>query len=272
MSDAIKIKKLISFDEFKRLIHIQRAVWKHPDVDITPEHQFAVSSKMGGILLGAFAGQELIGFVYSFPAVYRNKHCQHSHLLAVLPEYQGRGIGKSLKLAQRNEALRRGYDLITWTYDPLQAKNANLNLQALAAISRTYLPNFYGQTESLCLGPRIPTDRLLIEWPIKTKRVQERLTNQKKEPGYKVDKLPKALEKENNRRSLLPVPGRMRLSLDSKIVLVESPPDIKALLAEPAIIAAWQKALRRVMSEYFKRGFRADYFIFGPRSFYVLRK
>ena len=94
-----------SFEEFEKLLHIQRVVWKHEDIDLTPVHQFAVSSRMGGILLGAYVGPELAGFVYSFPAVFKGESCQHSHLLAVLPDFQGCGLGKALKWAQREEAV-----------------------------------------------------------------------------------------------------------------------------------------------------------------------
>ena len=175
MAERVRIKPLKAFDEFEKLLEIQRAVWSHSETDLTPVHQFAVSSRMGAILLGAYKGNRLSGFVYSFPAVFRGNWCQHSHLLAVLPEFRGSGLGKALKLAQRDEALRRGYDLITWTFDPLQTRNANLNLQALSAVARTYAANFYGLTPALCLGPGIPTDRLLIEWPIRSPRVRARV-------------------------------------------------------------------------------------------------
>jgi predicted GNAT superfamily acetyltransferase len=266
------IRALLSFEEFEKLVGIQREVWKHGDLDVTPVHQFAISSRMGGILLGAYVGPELAGFVYSFPAEFRGKRCQHSHLLAVLPEYQGCGIGKALKKAQREEALARGYDLITWTFDPLQSRNANLNLQALGAVARTYLPNFYGFTPSLNLAPGLPTDRLLIEWPIKTARVRDRLEGRKRTgPAYKPEHLPTALRRKADSRTGPPVPARPSLDLDARTILVEVPPDVKAVTAaDPGLTAAWQNALRRVMTAYFGRGYRAEHFIFDERSFYVL--
>ncbi|MCJ7487526.1 MAG: GNAT family N-acetyltransferase, partial [Candidatus Aminicenantes bacterium] len=109
MAKRARIKPLASFEEFEKLLHIQRVVWKHEDIDLTPVHQFAVSSRMGGILLGAYVGPELVGFVYSFPAVFKGESCQHSHLLAVLPDFQGFGLGKVLKWAQQEEAVKRGY-------------------------------------------------------------------------------------------------------------------------------------------------------------------
>lgn len=264
------IRALDTQEDFDRLLDIQRAVWGHPDIDLTPAHQFCVSSRMGAILLGAFVGRVLAGFVYSFPAIFRGQACQHSHLLAVLPEFQGNGIGKALKWAQRAEAVNRGYGFLTWTFDPLQTRNANLNLQALGAISRTYFPNFYGLTAALCLGPGIPTDRLLIEWPIRTGRVKGRVEAKAKKPCYDPGLLPKALARKAGQEGTFAPPGRPRLDLDDPVLLVEVPRDIKALAFRCDLIAAWQASLRRVMQHYFGRGFQADHFIFGDRAFYVL--
>lgn len=272
MAEKVGIRALASFEEFEKLLPIQRAVWNHEDANLTPAHQFAISNRMGAILLGAFVGRELAGFVYSFPAVFRGRHCQHSHLLAVRPEFQGYGLGKALKWAQRAEAVRRGYDLITWTFDPLQARNANLNLQALGAVSRTYFPNFYGLTPSLCLGPGIPTDRLLIEWPLRGSQVRGRAEGKGKKPCYEPAALPAALTRKAGGEGTFAEPGRPRLRLEDAVVLVEVPRDIKALAFRCDLIADWQSRLRRVMTAYFDRGYCADHFLFGDRCFYVLRK
>lgn len=271
----LTVRPLTSVAEFEKLLDIQRAVWGHDDLDVTPIHQFCVSSRLGGILIGAFVGRDLAGFVYSFPAVFGKRHIQHSHLLAVRPEFQGWGLGKRLKRAQRDEALRRGYDLITWTFDPLQTRNANLNLQALGAVARTYLPNFYGLTPALCLGPGIPTDRLLIEWPIRTRRVAERLAGKGQKSTRRPDDprmLPKALERASAGEPPFIEPAPPKLGLRDEVLLVEVPRDIRALGGRPDLIAAWQAGLRRVMTRYFARGYRADHFLFGDRAFYVLRR
>jgi predicted GNAT superfamily acetyltransferase len=268
----VTIRALDTQGDFDRLLDIQRAVWKHPDADLTPAHQFCVSSRMGAILLGAFVGRELAGFVYSFPAVFHGRACQHSHLLAVLPEFQGYGLGKALKWAQREEAVKRGYDLLTWTFDPLQTRNANLNLQALGAVSRAYFPNFYGLTPALCLGPGIPTDRLLIEWPIRAGRVKGRAEAKAKRPCHDPERLPKALERRAGAEGTFAPPGRPRLDLEDPVLLVEVPRDIKALAFRCDLIAAWQANLRRVLQHYFDRGWVADHFIFGDRAFYVLKR
>ena len=272
LAERVRIKPLEAFEDFEKLLEIQRAVWKHEDVNLTPVHQFAVSSRMGAILLGAFVGRELAGFVYSFPAVFKGEPCQHSHLLAVLPDFQGDGMGKALKWAQREEALKRGCRFITWTYDPLQTRNANLNLQALGAVSRTYFSNFYGMTPSLCLGPGIPTDRMLIEWPISDRRVKSRIEGKARNPGYDPEALPKAQARRPGGVAPLHRPARPNLGLEDEVVLVEVPGDIRALAGRPDLIAEWQKGLRRAMTAYFGRGYFADNFIFGERAFYVLKK
>ncbi len=272
MPNRVSIRPLTAFRDFEKLILIQRVVWRHDDLDLTPVHQFCVSSRMGAILLGAFTADELAGFVYSFPAVFRGRVCQHSHLLAVLPKYQGRGIGKLLKWAQRDEALRRGYELLTWTFDPLQTRNANLNLQALGAVSRTYVHNFYGLTASLCLGPGIPTDRLIIEWPIREAKIRSLARGSKTKVGINDAAHSKVLRRKAGEEGRSARPSRPKLGLHDDPVLVEVPRDIKATSDRPELIAAWQTGLRRALTHYFGRGYRADHFLYGERCFYVLRK
>ena len=272
----VSVKRLTAFSQFERCVEIQRAVWRHPDLDLTPTHQLCIAQETGAILLGAFVDGEMAGFVYSFPALRGRKAHLHSHLLAVLPEFQGLGLGKRLKWAQREEALKAGYRLITWTFDPLQTKNANLNLQALGACSRIYLPNFYGMTPALCLGPGVPTDRLLIEWPIRDKRVASLAAG--RSPGRPADfdpeRLPKALERRSmpEEAGACPAPRPPRFGLRDPVVLVEVPKDIRPLGGRPDLIASWQKGLRRTMTRYFGEGYRAGFFLFDDRCFYALMK
>jgi len=266
----VLIHKLNKHEEFERLVHIQKAVWGHSDVNLTPAHQFCVHTRMGAILLGAFVDGTLAGFVYSFPALLDGARTQHSHLLAVLPEYQGLGLGKKLKEAQRREALKQGIGLITWTYDPMQARNANLNLHALGVRSRTFFPNFYGNVPSLCLGPGIPTDRLLIEWKIGQKTGTGSRENRRKRAAG--PSLPKALERAGLSGDGFPMPAPSRLGLRDRTVLAEVPPNVASLRGRPDLIAAWQAGLRRVLKSYFKRGYAAVDFIYGERCYYVLER
>ncbi len=282
----IRIRPIGRGSEFEELVDIQREVWKHDEADLTPVHQFRIHARLGGIILGAFVGNRLAGFVYSFPAYLEKKPCQHSHHLAVRPQYQGLGIGKKLKWAQRERALKLGYDLITWTVDPLQAKNANLNTHALGAVTRTYLPNFYGMESALVLGPNIPTDRLLMEWRIKQKSVEMR--RREKFRLYDQAFLRRALERKPKRSlqsgkrpgvpahqalpSKFDLPGIPRLDLADRRLLAEVPPAINSLRKRPGVIAAWQKALRSVLRHYFQLGYEVDDFLFGDRCYYVLSR
>jgi len=286
LADKVLIRKLKDHAEFEYLLHIQKTVWNHSDVNLTPTHQFLIHSRMGAILLGAFVDGKMAGFVYSFPAIYDGGFCQHSHLLAVVPEFQGTGIGKKLKWAQRREALKQGIDLITWTYDPLQAKNANLNLRTLGARSRTYFQDLYGPIPSLRIGSGISTDRLLVEWPLGEKRVLDRQKGKgtgvkdgkrgsgraRRDAPLNLGAMPKALERGEPKGDPFPMPAPPKMNIRERVVLVEIPPDVNTLKPYPEIIASWRIGLRRVMQSYFKRGYAADDFLFGERCCYVLEK
>jgi predicted GNAT superfamily acetyltransferase len=269
LAEKIQIRKPHGVSEFEEIVRIQKVVWKHDDQDVTPVHQFLIHFRMGAVILGAFVGGRMAGFVYSFPALRDGVFFQHSHLLAVLPEFQGMGIGKKLKRAQRLEVLKQGLDLITWTYDPLQARNANLNLHTLGVHSRTYLPNFYGFTPSLCLGPDIPTDRLFVEWKLRERRSGSAGPRVR---SRDLGGIPRALEREAGTGVWFPLPAAPRLDLTDPAVLLEIPPDVNALRPRREVIAAWQKALRRAMTAYFGRGYAATDFLFGERCYYVLTK
>lgn len=267
---AIRIRELSRIEDCRRLPDIQVLVWGHDERDLTPAHQYRISTQMGGILLGAYSGRELVGFVYSFPAIFRGKLVQHSHHLAVLPRFQGYGIGKMLKWAQRDYALSKGYDRITWTFDPLQTKNANLNFHALGGICRTYLPNFYGFGSALNLGPKIPTDRLLMEWPIPEERVEAR--RRENFESYDAADLPLALERRTAGPDPLPVPPKLKL--EDRRILAEAPLGTGSWREEGKLdlIAAWQSGLRRVLTHYFSRGYAVVDFLFGDRCFYSLER
>jgi len=265
---TVRIRELSRIEDCRRLPDIQVLVWGHDERDLTPAHQYRISTQMGGILLGAYSGKELVGFVYSFPAIFRGKLVQHSHHLAVLPAFQGYGVGKALKWAQRDFALSKGYSRITWTFDPLQTKNANLNFHALGGICRTYLPNFYGFGSALNLGPKVPTDRLLMEWPIREEGVATR-RRANLEAGDTTD-LPRALERKTAGPDSFPV--RPRLKLKDRRILAEAPLGTRSWREEKKLdlIVAWQAGLRRVLTHYFDLGYAIVDFLFGDRCFYVL--
>lgn len=161
---------MTELEEFERCVALQLEVWGYSDGDLIPRRVFLVAQRIGGQVLGAFDGKTIIGFAMGLPG-YRNGHSYlHSHMLAVLPEYRNAGLGRRLKLAQRDDALARGLDLMEWTYDPLEIKNAHLNIARLGAISRRYKADFYGPSSSPLQGG-LPTDRLYAEWWLNSPRV-----------------------------------------------------------------------------------------------------
>ncbi len=168
---SIVIRKIDSFHEMDACVQLQQSVWQFSDLDIVPRRMFVVARAVGGQIFGAWDGSKLAGYTLAVPGMRDGRAYLHSHMLAVSPEYRNRGIGKLLKFAQREEGLARGIDLIEWTFDPLQTKNAYFNLEKLGAIVRRYTPDFYGPSTSPVHGS-LPTDRLHAEWWLKSDRVQ----------------------------------------------------------------------------------------------------
>jgi predicted GNAT superfamily acetyltransferase len=158
---------------------LQRQIWGFEDVDLIPLRLFVVASKIGGQVYGAFDGAHLVGFCMAIPGVKPGgKIYLHSHMLGVLAEYRNTGVGRTLKLTQRDDALARGIDLIEWTFDPLEIKNAFFNMERLGAIVRRYVPNQYGTTSSPLHGG-LPTDRCIAEWWIAGPRVRSVLAGRR---------------------------------------------------------------------------------------------
>jgi predicted GNAT superfamily acetyltransferase len=175
---TISIRQLTDREDLKAVVRLQRQIWGFEDVDLIPLRLFVVASKIGGQVYGAFDGAQLVGFCMAIPGLKPGgKTYLHSHMLGVLPEYRNTGVGRRLKLTQRDDALARGIDLIEWTFDPLELKNAFFNIERLGAIVRRYVPNQYGTTSSPLHGG-LPTDRCIAEWWIASPRVKAILAGQ----------------------------------------------------------------------------------------------
>lgn len=170
MSEGIAVRKCAGMEEFERCVELEREVWGERDLEVEPATLFVVASETGGQALGAFDGEQLVGFTLAVPGYLNGCVLLHSHMTGVRREYRDRGVGRALKLFQREEALGRGIRLIIWTFDPLETRNAHFNLNRLGAISRKYAPNLYGVTSSP-LHWGLPTDRLWIEWQLDSARV-----------------------------------------------------------------------------------------------------
>ena len=173
-SEAIEVRPLTQHAEFERCVALQIAVWGYSDGDVIPRRVFVVAERIGGQVLGAFAGRELVGFAMSLPGSRDGFAYLHSHMLAVLPEFRNGGLGRRLKMAQRDDAIARGFALMEWTFDPLEIKNAHLNLHRLGAICRRYQEDFYGPSSSPLQGG-LPTDRLYAEWWLTSAHVERAL-------------------------------------------------------------------------------------------------
>ena len=166
-----EIRQLTTLEEFSAVVRLQREIWGFQDVELLPRRLFVVAGKIGGQLLGAFDGSKMVAFCLCIPGLKPGgKAYLHSHMLGVLATYRNTGLGRRLKLKQREYALEQGIDLIEWTFDPLEIKNAFFNIRRLGAIVRRYVPNQYGTTSSHLHGD-LPTDRLIAEWWLQSPRV-----------------------------------------------------------------------------------------------------
>ena len=177
-TDSIVIRKCKGIEEMRACVALQKEVWNFSDADLVPLRMFVVAEKVGGQVIAAFDGEggQMGGFALAIPGARAGHSYLHSHMLAVRKQHQNAGLGRRIKLFQRDDALARGFELIEWTFDPLEIKNAYLNIERLGAIARRYSVNQYGISSSPLQGG-LPTDRLVAEWWIKSKRV-ESLVNQ----------------------------------------------------------------------------------------------
>jgi predicted GNAT superfamily acetyltransferase len=179
VSEAIMIRRCRGLEELRTCVALQKEIWNFTDAELVPLRMFVVADKVGGQVMGAFEGNQMVGFALSVPGTRSGHIYLHSHMLAVRKDFRNGGLGRKLKLLQREDALARGIELIEWTFDPLEIKNAYLNVEKLGAISRRYNINQYGITSSPLQGG-LPSDRLIAEWWLKSRRVENLLENGKR--------------------------------------------------------------------------------------------
>ncbi|HVR08337.1 MAG TPA: GNAT family N-acetyltransferase [Thermoanaerobaculia bacterium] len=277
---AIELRRLRNIGEYRRCEELQQRIWGPDDVGCVSALVMITAQENGGATFGAFAGGSggrggsgrLVGFVCGFLGsgeTGRPKLC--SVLLAVDPDFRGRGIAYELKRRQRDAALAQGIELITWTYDPLASVNAGLNLGRLGCVCSRYLPNCYGLfTGGINAG--IATDRFLVEWRVGEPRVEQALRGELPPLPYRA---PLVAEVKVHASSGLPVPLRWHLARDEPALLVEAPPDIHAIKrTDIGLARCWLYAFREIFPHYFARGYEVAGF--GPlrdprRRAYLLR-
>jgi len=251
----ITIRELQRMEEMRPLVDMQAVIWGYSDP--YPARLFYVVAQIGGQVLGAYHGYELVGLALMFYGCREGKAVLHSQLVGVLPAHRNTNIGFQLKLAQRQFALRSGIPIIEWTFDPLQAKNAYLNVHKLGAIVRRYLPNYFGAISGhYNIG--IETDRVCAEWYVSSGRVSYCVDGQQGPPqgecgralaSAKVSGLLPALDERS-----LPDPRSPPIVL-SNCALVEVPAAFEDLLQMPDRAEAWRLGLRDKLVSSFHDGY-----------------
>ncbi len=246
---------------------LQARIWSMQPEMIVPTHMLHALTYGGGCLIGAAVGGTLVAFVLGFPARPHGRWILWSHMAGVLPEHQGRAIGYAIKMAQRDWALRAGFDTMAWTYDPMQSRNARFNLHKLRAMSDTYHADFYGELPD-ALNAGLPTDRLEITWALDAPRV-----NALDDPAAPP---PEAIHVSEAHCALRLGEGGELLEqpIDpaARACFVEAPEDIGRLKQQSfALAEAWQLALRRTLTGLFARGYAAtDFVVEQGHHYYVL--
>ncbi len=172
----IEVRALIEHREFAEAVALQKTIWGFEEIELLPVRLFVVATKVGGQVFGAFDQGRMVAFLLAIPGLkLGGTYYLHSHMMGVLSEYRNAGIGRLLKLKQREDALTREIELVEWTFDPLEVKNAFFNIERLGAVVRRYVLNQYGTTTSALHGG-LPTDRCVAEWYVNSDRVNRLLS------------------------------------------------------------------------------------------------
>ena len=256
-AQAIVIRDIDRLSEIREVETLQKEVWGCDDLDVVPLTMFVAGTEVGAVLVGAYDGSTMIGFVYGFPG-YENGHLtHHSHMLAVRPSYRNLNLGYKLKLAQRERVLAQGIRRITWTFDPLQSLNAYFNFGKLGVVADDYKINFYGEATSSFLH-QIGTDRLWVTWSLDSQRVHERLENEKTESLFESEAIASLVQLGNNDK---PLRNDSSEILTQEHVSIEIPADINALQSKkPGLGVEWREATRWAFTKAIAAGYIVEEF------------
>jgi predicted GNAT superfamily acetyltransferase len=253
---AIVIRDLESFEDLSKAQILEQQVWELSDLDVTPMTLAIAMREAGSLWLGAFDGNELVGFAFGFLGMEHGEVTVHSHVLGVLPEFRDSDLGYKLKLAQRERALAWRLRLMTWTFDPLLSKNAHLNFNKLGVVSDAYKIDFYGPETSSSLHQN-GTDRLWVKWPMASRRVQGRLQGRQNRQEM-LDALATVLPLVQFDGNGKPKRTDLSAALSRQRIAIEIPGDIGALEAkDPALAHEWRLATRWAFTE----ALRAEFFV-----------
>ena len=256
----IEIRKITSLSDMRQVEELQKTVWGVGDREVFPALAMIPITAVGGVLIGAFHGPRLVGFVFGFPGLENGHISLHSDMLAVQTEYRSHRIGYLLKLAQREAALQGGIETITWTFDPLQSVNAHLNFSRLGVIADRYLVNFYGETTSFV--HRSGTDRLWLTWLLNSERVKRRVDKDFKSPSRPSDTTPSILYVGTNA-----VPILTEDKVEEQSLVIEIPGDINELARQNSdLLARWREATRSAFTRALDSGYRVAEFYRAMRD------
>jgi predicted GNAT superfamily acetyltransferase len=251
---TVSIRDLESFEDLSKTQALEKEVWQLSDLDVTPMTLTIALREAGSLWLGAFDGKELVGFAFGFLGMEHGELILHSHVLGVRPEYRDSDLGYKLKLAQRERALAWHVQLMTWTFDPLQSRNAHLNFNKLGVVSDSYKIDFYGPETSSSLHQN-GTDRLWVKWPMASRRVQGRLQG-KRNRAEILDALATVLPLVQFNGDGNPKRTDLSAALSRQRIAIEIPGDIGALEAkDPEQAHEWRQATRWAFTEALKAGF-----------------
>ena len=256
---AIVLRDLSSMEDFRQAEALEKEVWRLADHDVLPLTMIVATKESGSIWIGAFDGSKLAGFVFGFPGLEHGRLMIHSHMLAVQEQYRDLDLGYKLKLAQRERALALRVPVITWTFDPLQSKNAHFNFAKLGVVSDSYRIDFYGPETSSVLH-RNSTDRLWVKWPLASRRVQQRLQG-KTSRSEALDALSRLTPLVRFNGDGKPVTNDLAAALGRQRIAIEIPSDIGSVeQKDPALARDWRMATRWAFTESLRSGFMVTEF------------
>lgn len=253
----IVLRDITEHSELKAVEELQTQIWGCSDREIFPSLALIPIIEIGGVLIGAFDENDLVGFVLGFPGIEDGRLILHSDMLGVMPQYRSHRLGYRLKLAQREKALQKGIDKITWTFDPLQSLNAHLNFSRLGVISDRYKVNYYGQTSSFL--HRTGTDRLWVSWLLNSERVKQKLEGATNSPDV------------GGAATVLAVSetGEPVLNQDTAKdrLILEIPGDVNELMRKESDIAIrWREASRQAFTRILNAGYTVVDFYRSERN------
>lgn len=270
----MEIRKLATPEEYLEAERLQHAVWNFPEREIIPLNELVALQKHGGHVFGAFDRKTMAAFCFGMPAYRDGRAYHYSRMLGVLPGRQDSGIGYRMKLKQREYVLEQGLDLVAWTFDPLQSRNAYLNIEKLGCIIREYLVNFLPASGSR-FNEGLESDRFTAEWWIASKRAKDSIAGRKR--TYDPASYAPAIETRVGSGGWRE-PVDVSLKARSARISIEIPDDIDELKKDDLPLAQrWREATRRAFQAAFKKGYVAHGFLGIPevgrrRSFYLLEK